>query len=128
MLDHIGISVSDVNRSKSFYEAALQPLGMGVQMEVTREMSGSDYEGFGFGTDGKPEFWIGGPGPTHAGTHVAFTVSTRAEVDAFHAAALAAGGLDNGAPGIRAHYHSTYYGAFVLDPDGNNIEAVCHTG
>jgi len=126
MLDHIGINVSDVERSKGFYEAALAPLGMSVQMHVTPEMSGGEYQGFGFGTNGKPEFWIGGPLPPHCGMHVAFTAKTRVEVDGFYAAAMAAGGKDNGAPGIRAHYHPDYYGAFVLDPDGNNIEAVCH--
>jgi catechol 2,3-dioxygenase-like lactoylglutathione lyase family enzyme len=126
MLDHIGINVSDVLRSKGFYEATLAPIGLSLQMEVTPEMSGGSYQGFGFGTNGKPEFWIGGRLPPHSGMHVAFTVGARAEVDAFYSAAIAAGGKDNGAPGVREHYHPNYYAAFVFDPDGNNIEAVCH--
>ena len=105
MLDHIGMTVSDVTRSRDFYLKALQPLGMAIQMEVTPEMSGSSYQGFAFGRQGKPDFWIGGPGAAHSGLHVAFTAGTRAEVDGFYKAAIAAGGRDNGAPGIRAHYH-----------------------
>jgi catechol 2,3-dioxygenase-like lactoylglutathione lyase family enzyme len=125
MIDHMGLNTGDVARAKRFFEQALAPLGIGVQMAVTVEQTGS-YEGYGFGRNGQPAFWIGGPATAHSGVHIAFTASTRAEVDAFHAAALAAGGRDNGAPGIRAHYHPNYYGAFVFDPDGNNIEAVCH--
>ena len=118
MLDHISLGTSDLARSRAFYEAALVPLGYGVVMEV------GDF-GCGFGSAGKPSFWIttrakGGP------VHVAFAAADRAAVDAFHVAALAAGGIDNGAPGLREHYHPAYYGAFVLDPDGNNVEAVCH--
>ena len=131
MIDHIGVGCADFGRSRAFYERALAPLGLSVVMEVTREKSGG-YEGCGFGQDGKPEFWIGsnsGPGsPSEPRTlHVAFRAPDRARVDAFHAAALAAGGTDNGPPGVRAHYNPNYYGAFVLDPDGHNIEAVCHT-
>ncbi len=125
MFDHIGYSVSDLAAAKAFYEKALAPLGIKMLWEVTRAMSGSDYAGFGFGKE-RPQFWIG-TGPKHApGVHVAFTADTRTDVDAFYEAAIAAGGKDNGAPGLRPHYHENYYGAFVLDPDGHNIEAVCH--
>jgi catechol 2,3-dioxygenase-like lactoylglutathione lyase family enzyme len=125
MLDHISIPVADVGRSKGFYEAALKPLGLVVVMEVTAEQSGG-YAGAGFGAAGKPFFWIGTGSNPRGGTHVAFTAAERAAVDAFYRAAIAAGGRDNGSPGLRPHYHPNYYGAFVLDPDGNNIEAVCH--
>ncbi|MFZ5637699.1 MAG: VOC family protein [Pseudomonadota bacterium] len=126
MLDHLGFAVADYPRSRAFYERVLAPLGFGVVMEVTKEMSGG-YEGCGFGPPGKPAFWVGrGTGEPGRGMHIAFTAKTRAEVDAFHAAALAAGGIDNGAPGLRPHYHPHYYGAFAFDPDGHNIEAVCH--
>jgi catechol 2,3-dioxygenase-like lactoylglutathione lyase family enzyme len=120
-LDHIGLDVSDYSASKAFYEQALAPLGMRCIMEPVAGVGG-------FGDD-FPFFWIGerGRGPD-SGTHVAFTAPDRATVDAFHEATLAAGGSDHGAPGIREIYHPTYYGAFVLDPDGNNIEAVCHGG
>jgi catechol 2,3-dioxygenase-like lactoylglutathione lyase family enzyme len=122
MFDHVGLNVKDYAASRAFYEQALAPLGYGVVM-------GSDeWKGVGFGTDGKPSFWVTQREPYGTGTHVAFHCPDRASVDAFHAAALAAGGADNGAPGIREHYHPTYYGAFVLDPDGNNVEAVCHSG
>ncbi len=124
MLDHIGFGVSDYARAKAFYEKALAPLGIGVVMEVTPEQTG-DHSAAGFGKDRKPFFWIG-PGDV-ARMHVAFAAQTRAEVDAFYRAAIAAGGTDNGAPGLRPHYHPNYYGAFVLDPDGHNVEAVCHT-
>jgi catechol 2,3-dioxygenase-like lactoylglutathione lyase family enzyme len=127
MLDHIGITASDVKRSKEFYEHALKPLGIGIEMPPTPDMIAAGYEGYGFGDAGKPYFWIG-QGEATDRIHVAFSARTRSDVDAFYAAALAAGGRDNGAPGIRAHYHPTYYAAFVFDPDGNNIEAVCHTG
>ena len=126
MLDHIGLAVSDINRSRAFYKAALKPLGIGVVMEVTAEQTGADAHA-GFGDEGKPCFWIGTGAKPKGGTHVAFAAATRAAVDAFHRAALEAGGRDNGAPGLRPHYHPNYYGAFVLDPDGNNVEAVCHT-
>ncbi len=127
MLDHLGFSVSDYTASRDFYRQALAPLGYGVVMEVTREMSGG-YEGCGFGPPGRPQFWVGnGGGDAQAGgMHIAFVAKSRAEVDAFHAAAIAAGGKDNGAPGLRPHYHPDYYGAFVIDINGHNIEAVCH--
>jgi catechol 2,3-dioxygenase-like lactoylglutathione lyase family enzyme len=127
MLDHIGLSVSDYAHAKALYAAALKPLGYGVVMEVTKADSGGAYEGAGFGDKGKPSFWIGTGGALTGRLHVAFEARDRAAVDAFYQAAIAAGGKDNGAPGIRAHYHPNYYGAFVLDPDGHNIEAVCHS-
>ncbi|MGR7995299.1 MULTISPECIES: VOC family protein [unclassified Xanthobacter] len=124
MLDHMGLHVSDFARARAFYAAALAPLGYGVVMEVSAaETGGAAHVGFGAG---KPEFWLGS-GPTPSGpVHVAFTAPDRAAVDAFYAAALAAGGRDNGAPGLRPHYHPNYYAAFVLDADGTNVEAVCH--
>lgn len=117
MIDHLILGVDDVGASREFYEQALAPLGMAVVM------AGSF--GVGFGTDGKPTFWIADREPSGP-VHVAFASPDRAAVDAFHAAALAAGGRDNGRPGLRPHYHPSYYGAFVFDPDGNNVEAVCH--
>jgi catechol 2,3-dioxygenase-like lactoylglutathione lyase family enzyme len=126
MLDHIGFKVSDFERSKAFYLQALAPLGIGLVMEVTPEMTGTDSRHAGFGSEQKPYFWIGTGETTRGGLHVAFATTSRATVDAFHAAALAAGGTDNGAPGPRPQYHRNYYGAFVRDPDGHNIEAVCH--
>ncbi len=124
MIDHLGMTASDFNRSKTFYDAALKPLGFGVVMEVTAEQTGG-HPYIGYGRD-RPMFWLGGDGPTSGPMHLAFTANTRADVDAFYAAAMAAGGRDNGPPGLRAHYHPNYYGAFVLDPDGINVEAVCH--
>jgi catechol 2,3-dioxygenase-like lactoylglutathione lyase family enzyme len=124
MIDHTGFAVSDLERSKAFYTAALKPLSITLIMEVTAEQAGGDAHA-GFGVDGKPFFWIG-TGQASGSMHIALTAGSRAEVDAFHRAALAAGGKDHGAPGLRPHYHPDYYGAFVLDPDGNNIEAVCH--
>ena len=127
MLDHIGLRVADYAHARRFYAAALRPLGIGVVMEVTQAESGGSYEGVGFGRGGKPFFWLSaGPGGASGPLHVAFAAADRASVDAFYTAALAAGGRGNGAPGLRAHYHPNYYGAFVFDPDGNNIEAVCH--
>jgi catechol 2,3-dioxygenase-like lactoylglutathione lyase family enzyme len=124
MIDHIGFPVSDYARSKAFYEKALAPLGYTVIMEFAETTSGSP--AVGFGRDGKPDFWIGGEGGLRGVLHVAIAADNRAMVDAFYRAALAAGGKDNGAPGLRPHYHPNYYGAFVLDPDGHNVEAVCH--
>jgi len=125
MIDHTGLAVSDLSRAKSFYAAALQPLGIALLMEVTAEQTG-DGAHAGFGIAGKPFFWIGDHGAPSSGVHIAFTAENRTQVDAFYRAALKAGGRDNGGPGLRPHYHANYYGAFVLDPDGNNIEAVCH--
>ena len=127
MLDHLGLTVSDFAKSRAFYDAALAPLGVGLVMEVTPEQTGGSSH-LGYGSDGKPYFWIGNAGSAGGGVHVAFVAKDRAGVDAFYAAAMAAGGRDNGPPGIRAHYHPNYYGAFVLDPDGHNVEAVCHQG
>jgi catechol 2,3-dioxygenase-like lactoylglutathione lyase family enzyme len=122
MLDHVGIEVADFKRSRSFYEMALAPLGITVVMEPMPEA-------VGFGEGGKPYFWVMARGrPPVSGAHVSFAAADRDAVDAFHAAALTAGGTDNGSPGPRPIYHPRYYGAFVLDPDGNNVEAVCHTG
>jgi catechol 2,3-dioxygenase-like lactoylglutathione lyase family enzyme len=119
-LDHVGVEVTDFAASRAFYERALEPLGIGVVMEWGETMAG-------FGVPGRPSFWIrrAGEAPVSGPLHVAFHAADRARVDAFHEAALAAGGRDNGPPGPR-EYHPSYYGAFVLDPDGNNVEAVCH--
>jgi catechol 2,3-dioxygenase-like lactoylglutathione lyase family enzyme len=125
VLDHISLSVSDFAGAKAFYAAALAPLGFAPAMEFSAEVTGS-VDVVGFGVEGKPFFWLAAKGKQVPAQHIAFGAETRAEVDAFHKAALAAGGKDYGAPGLRPHYHPNYYGAFVLDPDGNNIEAVCH--
>lgn len=118
LIDHIGLAVSDYPRSKAFYQRALRPLGAGMIVEI---------EGWaGFGRDGVPLFWFGEGEVAQAPMHIAFNAVDRAQVRAFHAAALAAGGTDNGAPGLRVEYHPNYYAAFVIDPDGHNIEAVCH--
>ena len=126
MIDHIGFPVSDYAKSKAFYTKALAPLGYVLVMEVAAEQTEARAPAAGFGAGGKPDFWIGGEGGLTKPLHVAILAKDRAGVDAFHRAALAAGGKDNGAPGLRPHYHANYYGAFVLDPDGHNIEAVCH--
>jgi catechol 2,3-dioxygenase-like lactoylglutathione lyase family enzyme len=118
MIDHVTANVSDFERAKRFYERALEPLGYSVQMEF------EGAAGFGSG-EGIPDFWIGST-PGRGATHVAFTASDRAAVDAFFEAATGAGGTDNGPPGLRPHYHETYYAAYVHDADGNNVEAVCH--
>jgi catechol 2,3-dioxygenase-like lactoylglutathione lyase family enzyme len=118
MLDHVSLGASDFARSKAFYEQALKPLGLGV-------LAGDDRTFAGFG-DTRPFFWIGqSEGAASERAHVAFAAPNRAAVDAFHAAAVGAGGKDNGAPGPRPHYGPGYYGAFVIAPDGHNIEAVC---
>jgi catechol 2,3-dioxygenase-like lactoylglutathione lyase family enzyme len=128
ILDHIGINVSDYERSKAFYEKALAPLGIAVVMEWGKAA--------GFGRGKKPDLWIGASQTSFqtpeqleviTPVHVALVAESRAQVDAFHAAALAAGGRDHGPPGVRPEYHPGYYGAFVIDPDGHNIEAVHHT-
>ncbi len=125
MIDHMGLSVSDFSRAKDFYTQALAPLSMTLMMEIPPEMAGV-HNHAGFGANGNPFFWIGTSKAASRNIHLAFTANTRAEVDRFFEAALAAGGTDNGAPGPRPQYHPNYYAAFVLDPDGNNIEAVCH--
>ena len=116
MLDHISVNVSNYAKAKEFYSKALAPLGYTVLMEFGPSA--------GLGEAGKPDFWIA-QGPV-AKSHIAFTAKDRKTVDAFYKAAIAAGGKDNGKPGIRKDYHPNYYGAFVFDPDGHNIEAVCH--
>jgi catechol 2,3-dioxygenase-like lactoylglutathione lyase family enzyme len=121
MLDHVSLPVSDFGRSRAFYLKALEPLGVTVMMESPPGVGPF----LGLGLQGKPFFWIG-QGQPSAGVHVAFTADSRAQVRAFHDAAMASGGRDNGAPGPRPLYHPDYYAAFVLDPDGANIEAVCH--
>lgn len=118
ILDHIGYNVHDFARSRAFYEKALAPLAITVLVEG---------EGWAMmGREGKPQFWFGAMGTPQTGVHLAFAAAARDQVRSFHAAALAAGGTDNGGPGLRPQYHANYYGAFVIDPDGNNIEAVCH--
>ena len=126
MIDHVGFSVADYERSKAFYLKALAPLGYEIVMEVSADQNESGFPAVGFGSGRKPDFWIGGEGKLPHPLHVAIVAKDRAGVDAFHRAALAAGGKDNGAPGLRPHYHPNYYAAFVRDLDGHNIEAVCH--
>jgi catechol 2,3-dioxygenase-like lactoylglutathione lyase family enzyme len=120
ILDHVAIRVSGIARSTEFYSKALAPIGI----TLIRDYS----DAVGFGKKAKPEFWIG-LAETRPITpvHICFIAKDRAEVDAFYAAAIAAGGRDNGPPGLRTIYHPSYYGAFVLDPDGHNVEAVVHT-
>jgi catechol 2,3-dioxygenase-like lactoylglutathione lyase family enzyme len=122
-LDHVGFPVSDFARSKAFYEKALAPLGITILFGNTLSDDGDGYAGFG---RDRPQLWIGTGTPLTGRLHVAFAARSRAEVAAFYAAAIAAGGKDNGPPGLRPHYHENYYGAFVIDPDGHNIEAVTH--
>lgn len=124
IFDHVGLSVSDLNRATAFYDAALAPLGISELMRIPASVTGrGDVVGYG-GT--KPELWLSPGSRTVPHVHLAFIAENRAAVDAFYSAALAAGGVDNGAPGLRAHYHPDYYGAFVLDHEGHNIEACCH--
>ena len=118
MIDHVVLNISDIDTSRRFYEKALAPLGY---------LPGPTFpEGVGFVRDGKPSFWLARRDPVGGSVHVAFAADKRSAVDDFYAAAMAAAGIDHGRPGLRPHYHPDYYGAFVLDPDGNNIEAVCH--
>lgn len=119
MIDHIGIAVRDLDRSIAFYTKALAPLGYTLVANIPGQAAG-------FGVGGKPALWLGVAAAEKAHTHVALRANGRAQVRAFHAAALAAGGTDHGGPGVRPQYHEHYYGAFVLDPDGHNLEAVCH--
>ena len=118
IIDHIGLAVSDMEKSKTFFKQALEPLGITLIMEV------NDWAGFGIGH--KPEFWIGPHDTVQKPMHIAFLAEDRKTVDAFYKAAIAAGGKDNGKPGIREIYHPDYYGAFVIGPDGHNIAAACH--
>lgn len=125
MLDHVGFSVADLETARRFYQKALAPLGIMLIYNISAEQT--DGEAYlGFGEDQKPYFWIG-TGKFKGRVHVAFLAKSRETVDQFYDAAIEAGGKDNGAPGLRPHYHQHYYGAFVLDPEGNNIEAVCHS-
>jgi catechol 2,3-dioxygenase-like lactoylglutathione lyase family enzyme len=118
IIDHIGLAVSDYDKCKTFFTQALAPLGITLVMEV---------EGWaGLGKGGKAELWFGTHTQTQQPLHIAFVAENRAQVRAFYAAAIAAGGKDNGPPGVRDIYHPNYYGAFVIGPDGHNIEAVCH--
>jgi catechol 2,3-dioxygenase-like lactoylglutathione lyase family enzyme len=118
MLDHVTIGVSDIGQSKKFYDQALHPLGIA-------RLYGDGERFAGYGVKPKAFFWIGLRGIPQTGAHIAFAAPDRATVDRFYQEAIAAGGRDNGQPGIRPNYHADYYGAFVLDPDGHNIEAVC---
>lgn len=127
MIDHLTLIVSDYEKSKAFYLSALEPLGYALVMELSRaQILELPFEkGCGLGVRGKPDLWLR-PGQSIVPTHIAFRANSREQVRAFHQAALRAGAKDNGAPGPRPHYHPNYYGAFVIDPDGYNIEAVCH--
>ena len=118
ILDHLGFAVSNYQRSRDFYTAALAPLDIELVMEAQGWL--------GFGRDGKPELWFGEAKTPQSPMHIAFSAKSRSQVDCFYNSAIAAGAIDNGAPGIREIYHPNYYGAFVIDPDGHNIEAVCH--
>jgi len=118
MFDHVGLGVSNYAESKAFFLKALEPLGVGIVMEGEH--------GLGIGSKGKPALWLFETSERPAPLHLAFTAESHKQVQEFYAAALAAGGKDNGAPGLRAHYHPNYYGAFVIGPDGHNVEAVCH--
>ena len=118
MFDHIGVGVTDLRASKAFFLKALSPLGVGVVMEFP--------EAVGLGQEQKPSFWLAATDGVPLPIHIAFVANDRRQVDEFYRQALAAGGKDNGPPGIRAHYHPDYYGAFVIGPDGHNVEVVCH--
>jgi catechol 2,3-dioxygenase-like lactoylglutathione lyase family enzyme len=118
VFDHIGIGVSNLETSKSFFLQALAPLGVGVVMDVSHAV--------GLGRGQKPSLWLGATGNKPLPLHIAFAAEDRRQVDEFYRSALAAGGKDNGPPGIRPHYHPNYYAAFVIGPDGHNVEAVCH--
>jgi len=121
MFDHVGVEVRDLKKSRQFYEKALAPLGARLVANL------EEYGAMGFGAE-RPQFWLGAGSPSGGKdeVHICFSAKNRAEVRAFHEAAIAAGGVDNGKPGLRPEYHEHYYGAFVLDPDGNGIEACCH--
>ena len=124
MIDHTSLNVSDFGKSKAFYLAALAPLGYQRIKELPAGLAPQG--AMGMGVPPKPDFWVAGGAANSPPLHIAFRAASRAQVDAFYRAAIAAGGRDNGGPGVREHYHPNYYGAFVLDPDGHNIEAVCH--
>ncbi|WP_336977168.1 VOC family protein [Altererythrobacter fulvus] len=126
MLDHIGLAVTDIARARAFYDQALKPLGYSLIFETGPEVTHTGGTWLGYGPNGKPVLWVGDNIKPGQGYHVAFEAESREVVRAFHAAALAAGGTDNGAPGLRADYADNYYAAFVLDPDGINLEAVSY--
>lgn len=124
-IDHVGIGVSDIAQARFFYEQALKPLGITLMVSIEADPPQSTPRRLGFGCAGKPFLWLhGAPVPSH-GAHIALIAQSHEAVDAFHAAAMAAGGTDNGPPGLRPRYHSDYYAAYVLGPDGVNLEAVC---
>lgn len=125
MIDHTGLLVSDPAKSRKFYDQALAPLGYQVIMEIPKEHTGGIVV-LGYGVPPKPDFWMAEGKPNEPKVHIAFRAENHAQVDSYYKAAIAAGGKDNGPPGPRPHYHKDYYGAFVLDPDGHNIEVVCH--
>ena len=125
MIDHTGVIVSNFALSKKFYRLALQPIGYHLVADIPASVTGHT-DVAGFGENGKPDFWISAGQPNRPAIHVAFRVDSREKVDSFYSEAIAAGATCNGKPGLRSHYHPNYYGAFVLDPDGHNIEAVCH--
>jgi catechol 2,3-dioxygenase-like lactoylglutathione lyase family enzyme len=127
IINHIELAVADVEASRRFYEAALEPLGLSLAIRIDAAQTGRGSARYGLGRDGYPSLWLYEEGGARLPVHVAFTAADREAVDAFHAAALAADGRDNGGPGIRQRYHPAYYAAYVFDPDGNNIEAVCQT-
>lgn len=124
MIDHTGVHVGSPEKSRHFYSQALAPLGYKMMVEIPKEHTGGAVV-LGYGVPPKPDFWISEGAPKEK-VHIAFRADNREQVDRFYRAALEAGGRDNGAPGLRPHYHENYYGAFVLDPDGHNIEACCH--
>jgi catechol 2,3-dioxygenase-like lactoylglutathione lyase family enzyme len=125
MIDHTGVQVKDPAKARRFYDKALAPLGYKMMMEIPKEHTGG-MAVFGYGVPPKPDFWVSEGAPNQPRVHIAFRAANHKEVQEFYKAALAAGGKDNGPPGPRPHYHDHYYGAFVLDPDGHNVEACCH--
>lgn len=125
MIDHTGVNISDAKKSKNFYDKALAPLGYKLILQIPAEHTDGLFVA-GYGVPPKPDFWLAEGPPQKPHIHIAFRADSRKQVDEFYEAAIAAGGQDNGAPGLRPHYHKDYYGAFVLDPDGHNIEACCH--
>jgi len=126
MIDHVGIAVSDAERSRIFYDELLAAIGLQRLITIPAADNPSGGEAHGYGRNDDPFFWIGDNEAVGEGTHIAFRVENRAQVHAFHSAGLLAGGRDHGGPGLRPHYGPSYYAAFILDPDGINVEAVCH--
>lgn len=126
MIDHVGIAVSDAERSRIFYDELLAAIGLQRLITIPAVDNPSGGEAHGYGRNDDPFFWIGDNEAVGEGTHIAFRVENRAQVHAFHSAGLLAGGRDHGGPGLRPHYGPSYYAAFILDPDGINVEAVCH--